>query len=103
MHNQCALHKGGETDIKGYALSQNSENTKLEVYFNKIIPGNYWILDLDENYQNVIVGEPCKKFMWFLSRNSVVTNEQLEKMKKTAIEKGFDISDLVLRPTDCPL
>ena len=99
--NQCVLKTGGDDEVKGYALSKNDDNTKLEVYFNIVIPGNYWILDIDPNYQWVVVGEPCKKYLWFLARTATVSDDLMKKMKGIAKNKGFDANDLVFRPNDC--
>lgn len=43
-------------------------DTFFKLYFVPIFGGNYFILDLDEDYQWVVVGEPCRDNYWLLSR-----------------------------------
>ncbi|MBY0574915.1 MAG: lipocalin family protein, partial [Undibacterium sp.] len=38
------------------------------VSFFRPFYGNYWVLDLDADYQWVLVGEPSRKYGWILSR-----------------------------------
>lgn len=53
--------------------SNNKYNTFLKISF--ILPfigGNYFILDIDPDYKWAIVGEPCRKNYWMLSRKEKV-------------------------------
>ena len=45
-------------------------NTKLKVTFFWPFSGDYWIIDLDPDYRWVTVGEPRRKYLWILSRES---------------------------------
>ena len=106
VNNKCLTKEGKKRDgINGYAVPLNDDNTHLEVHFTPIIAGNYWILHIDEdengNYQHVIVGEPCKLFLWFLSRTETISDEQHQKMIAIAEDKGFDTSNMIQRPKDC--
>ena len=51
------------------AHSKNEYNTFLKASF--ILPfigGNYFIIEIDPDYKWVVVGEPCRKNYWILSR-----------------------------------
>lgn len=77
VHNIAIRPDGTQHDIRGYAKVLNPpENTKPAVRFNTwlgpLIPvpkeGNYWVLHVDEDYQEAIVGTPDRKYLWLLAR-----------------------------------
>jgi apolipoprotein D and lipocalin family protein len=43
-------------------------NAKLEVSFFWPFYGDYWIIDLGENYEYAVVGHPGREYLWILSR-----------------------------------
>ena len=95
--NSCSTKDGHTSSSEGYAISQNSYNSRLDVYFNPNTPGEYWILDIDPNYQWVVVGEPCKKFGWILSRTKTLSQQSLNARIQTLVDRGYDIHNLVYR------
>lgn len=67
--NRCRTKDGSIEQANGTAkLVDNSNNAKLRVSFFRPFYGNYWVLDLDANYQWVLVGEPGRKYGWILAR-----------------------------------
>ena len=70
---------GPESTIQGTALPVDSTNSKLKVTFfgkpNANPPGNYWIVDLDPDYQWAIVSDPTGLSGFLLSRTPVVSDE----------------------------
>lgn len=70
-------------------------NAKLKVQFFWPFKGDYWILDLDENYQYALVGEPSRKYMWILSRTSQIALEVMQDLLEKAKAKGFDTDKLI--------
>ncbi|MEW5809711.1 MAG: lipocalin family protein [Actinomycetota bacterium] len=70
---------GPESTITGTALPVDSTNSKLKVTFfgtpNANPPGNYWIVDLDPDYQWAIVSDPTGLSGFLLSRTPVVSDE----------------------------
>jgi apolipoprotein D and lipocalin family protein len=55
-------------------VTNKKTNAKLKVQFFlsrfriPFLSGNYWILDLDDDYQYAIVGDKSRKYLWILSR-----------------------------------
>jgi len=43
-------------------------NAKLKVSFFRPFWGDYWIIDLGENYEYAVVGSPSRDYLWILSR-----------------------------------
>ena len=107
VHNIAVRPDGSQHDIRGYAKVLNSpQNTKLAVrfstWFGPLIPvpkaGNYWILSVDENYREVIVGTPDRKYLWLLSRTASIPQERYAELVAKAKALGFDVSRLI-RPS----
>jgi apolipoprotein D and lipocalin family protein len=68
---------------------------RLMVYFFWPFGGEYLILDLDENYQYVLVGDSSKKYLWILCRTPKMDEATYNNLLKKAETLGFDTSKLV--------
>lgn len=104
VRNIAVRPDGTQRDIKGSAKVLNPpENTKLAVrfdtWFGPLIPvpkeGNYWILHVDENYQQAVVGTPDCKYLWLLARTPEIPETRFTALKKKAEELGFDVARLI--------
>lgn len=99
--NRC-LEEDGKTDMaEGIAKIVDPEtNAKLKVSFVSIFGinlfwGNYWILYLDEDYKNAVVGDPKRKYGWILSRKKELSEKELEPMFKALRDNGYNTDDFV--------
>jgi len=101
--NTCVDEKSGKIKtIKGKAFPvENSNNSKLKVQFFWPFKGDYWVLYLDDEYKHAIVGSPDKKFLWILSREPNVNENQLKILRSIIEEKGFDPEKLKHTDHDC--
>lgn len=76
-------------------------NAKLKVQFFlkgvklPFLSGNYWILELDENYQYAIIGDPSRDYLWFLSRTSTIDEGLYLELEAKAKDMHFDTSKLL--------
>ena len=95
--NECITKSGAIRKVTGFANSTRPSNSTLKVYFNKYVGGSYWILHVDPEYQWAVVGEPCRKMSWVLSRNKDVPREKVVEMIQKLKNKGFDTSDMIFR------
>ena len=60
---------GRERSIEGVArVVDPITNAKLKVSFFPPFEGDYWIIDLDQDYQWAVVGESGRNVLWILSR-----------------------------------
>lgn len=73
-------------------------NAKLEVTFFWPFYGDYWIIDLDENYQYAVVSEPDRQYLWILSRMPTMDEALYEQLTKKLKNNGFDLSFLTKTP-----
>lgn len=107
VHNIAIRPDGSQRDIRGHAKVLNPpENTKLTVrfstWFGPLIPvpkeGNYWILHVDEHYQEAIVGTPDRKYLWLLARTPTIPEPRYAALVAKAGRLGFDTSRLLKDP-----
>jgi len=71
------------------------EPGKLKVSFFKPFYGDYYIMELDENYQWVLVGNPSRDYLWILSRTPEISEELYDKLLNIAKEKGFETNNFI--------
>ena len=66
--------------------------------FFKIIPVKYMILDLDPNYQWVLVGHPSRRYGWIMARTKTLDEATYRKILGDAAKQGYDPSRFKLVP-----
>jgi len=107
VHNIAIRPDGSQRDIRGHAKVLNPpENTRLAVrfhtWFGPLIPvpkeGNYWILHVDGEYQEAIVGTPNRKYLWLLARTPTIPESRYAALVARAEQLGFDTSRLLKVP-----
>jgi apolipoprotein D and lipocalin family protein len=57
--------------------------------------GDYWVLDLTDDYGAALVGTPDREFLWILSRTPALDPTVHERLIATAERQGFDVKRLV--------
>jgi len=67
-------------------------NAKLKVRFFWPFKGDYWIIELDSEYQYVVVGHPNRNYLWILSRSPRLEESLYEDLIQRIANKGYDIS-----------
>jgi len=95
--NQCRMHgTNGELNeaIGNADIADNKTNAKLKVQFFWPFKGDYWIIDLDKDYQYAIVSEPGRQYLWILSRTPNMDVQTLEILKEKIRSKGFNLTYL---------
>ena len=95
--NTC--RKGGadgpvETANGRARIVDPSTNAKLKVSFFGPFWGDYWIIDLKDDYSRSIVGEPSGRYLWILSRTPALSDASLADAVAVAGAKGYDTTRL---------
>jgi apolipoprotein D and lipocalin family protein len=86
-------------ESKGKAeVVDTATNAKLKVWFFWPFKGDYWIIDLDPDYQWAVVGVPSRKYLWILSRTSTLDDAIYDGILRRVIENGYDPTRLQLTP-----
>ena len=106
--NQCRNNQGDWEQAVGLAKAKNPDDTaRLQVRFApawlSFLPwvwGDYWVIDLDDDYQLVAVSEPKKEYLWILSRTQKVDPARYQSLLTRLQQKGFDLRRLEITQQD---
>ncbi|MDH4272085.1 MAG: lipocalin family protein [Candidatus Aminicenantes bacterium] len=78
---------------KGKAWVVDKEtNAKLKVQFFWPFRGDYWIIELDPDYQYAVVGHPDRKYLWILSRTPQMDEALYQDLMQRIANKGYDLA-----------
>jgi apolipoprotein D and lipocalin family protein len=102
IRNFCVKNDGTTKEVMGLLRLTNTEEARFRVNF---VPGwlrffgigwgNYWILDLEENYRYAVVSEPKREFLWIVSRSPHMDQATLDLLLTRIKAWGFDTSHLI--------
>ena len=96
--NRCTMENGEVSEALGVARQLGaSDSPRLEVRFAPawlaFIPavwGDYWVIDLDPDYQLVAVSEPEREYLWILARSPRVDPAAYAALLARLAQRGFD-------------
>jgi apolipoprotein D and lipocalin family protein len=81
---------------KGKAKQPDPEEPgKLKVAFFLFFYADYFILELDENYQWALIGSSSEKYLWILSRTPSLKQEILDHILLKARQRGYNTDKLI--------
>lgn len=93
--NRCLTPEGKRKEAKGWAkVVDPATRAKLKVTFFWPFFGDYWILDLDPGYTQVLVGTPDRRYLWILSRTPQMAEADYRRLAAKATLLGFDAGRL---------
>jgi apolipoprotein D and lipocalin family protein len=104
VHNECVTRSGKLDQADGIVtIVDTHTNAKLAVTFDNFFArlvgpsrdGNYWILDLDPDYQTALVGTPDRRYLWMLSRSPQLDETTYQRLVAKAQQLGFPVSDFI--------
>jgi apolipoprotein D and lipocalin family protein len=111
--NRCQKEDGSMSEALGAAKQVgDATSPKLEVRFApawlSFLPfvwGNYWVIDLDPQYQLAAVSEPSRKYLWILSRSKTVEPKAYEALLQRLKQQGFNLDAIEIskQTTEKPL
>ena len=104
--NRCRNADGEWKEALGSARSVGPLGSpKLQVRFAPdwlswlpLVWGNYWVIDLDADYQLVAVSEPSREYLWVLSRTPQVAPEAYQALLQRLRAQGLAIERLERTP-----
>ena len=70
--------------------------SKLKVSFFWIFYGDYFVLELDENYQWAIIGSSSDKYLWILSRTPQIEDTLYNELLNKLTDRGYDVTKLIM-------
>ncbi len=97
--NECndGSFQGRLRSAKGKAWVVDKEtNSKFKVSFFWFFAGDYWIIDIADDYSYVVVGHPKRKYLWILSRTKIMDDDTYSGIIKRLVEiHHYDTSKLI--------
>jgi apolipoprotein D and lipocalin family protein len=100
--NRCRRADGRYDEAVGTARQLGpADSPKLQVRFAPgwlsflpMVWGDYWVIDLDPDYQLAAVSEPKREYLWILSRTPTVPRLAMAGLLDRLSRQGFDINKL---------
>lgn len=104
--NRCRLADGSMNEAIGQARQLGGPTSpRLEVRFApawlSFIPavwGDYWVVDIDDDYRWVVVSEPSRRFLWILARTPALDGATDARVRARLAALGFEPDRLVGNP-----
>ena len=101
--NRCRLADGRMNEAIGQARQLGGPaSPKLEVRFAPawlsflpLVWGDYWVVEIDDDYQWVVVSEPSRRFLWVLARKPALDARIEASIRARLVARGFDPDRLV--------
>ena len=69
--------------------------SKLQVAFFLNFWGDYYVMELAEDYRYALVGSSKQKYLWILSRTPELAAADKEYLTRRISERGYDIAKLI--------
>jgi apolipoprotein D and lipocalin family protein len=100
--NSCKTAAGETSEAEGLARQIGSKDSpKLEVRFAPewlsflpLVWGDYWIIDIDSQYQLAAVSDPRREYLWVLSRTPQLDPKVYADLLQRLKQQQFDIQKL---------
>ena len=91
------IKNGKAKEIVGKAKQPNPIEYpgRLKVSFFLWFYSDYYVLELDNDYQYAIIGSSSDKYLWILSRTPELPKETLDKLLANIKQRGYDLSRLI--------
>jgi apolipoprotein D and lipocalin family protein len=106
VENNCTGDDSSRIRAEGRArLYDSSETSKLTVTFLKLFGeyrfwagGDYWVIEIDPNYQWAVVGHPSRRYGWVLSRTPTQPVAVLAEIIGRIKAQGYDACEFIVTP-----
>lgn len=83
-------------------IADPDTNAKLRVRFFGPFEGDYWIIELDDQYQYAVVGEPSRSYLWILSRTPQLDQNIIDGILQRLPDLDYDPDRLEFTPQETP-
>lgn len=98
VFNSCDKASGERIEAEGRAkVADPKTNARLKVTFAhflgrwwELFSGDYWVIQLADDYRYAVVGHPERKYGWILSRTPAVLPEDLLLISERLQQQGYD-------------
>ena len=73
-------------------------NAEWKVKFFGLISAQYFVIDLDANYQWTVIGHPSRNYGWIMAREKTLPNATYEALLDRLAAQGYDPGRFVKVP-----
>lgn len=94
--NECrdgSLHGPVKRASARAVVTDENVPAKLSLDFG-VAYGDYWIIEIGDDYEYAVVGHPTRDFLWILSRDKALPRRKLEGIVERARGRGFPVGIL---------
>lgn len=111
--NSCRLADGSLSQAQGLARrvpakeGEAPDVGRLEVRFAPswlswlpMVWGDYWVMDIADDYSTVLVGTPDRQYLWLLARQPRMPAADVQRWLDKAAALGFDKQAVTLTAAD---
>jgi len=105
VDNSCETQAGSRIKSIGRArVVDPKTNARLKVTFLNLwgwrfwAGGDYWVIDLDPDYNYAIVGHPTRHYAWILARTPDLSQATLTHLAERLRAQGYDPCQLMTTP-----
>ncbi len=98
--NRGRRHGALKTATGRATVADPATNARLEVRFFWSFTGDYWILELDPDYEWALVGEPSRSYLWILSRQPRLNPTVVRNLLARARLEGFPTEKIIFTQQD---
>ena len=106
--NRCRIQDGSAIEALGQAKQiGNATSPVLKVRFAPewlgwlpLVWGDYWVIDLDDQYQLAAVSDAKREYLWVLSRSPKIDQTRYAALLQRLKQQGFDVDKLQVTPQD---
>jgi len=85
--------------VNAKAIVKDKESHAVwRVHFFKVISVQYLILDLDPDYQWVMVGHPSRRYGWIMARSKTLDDSTYQAILNRAAQQGYDVAKFAKVP-----
>lgn len=103
VYNRGVKIKSGEQqEITGSAKVPDTDFPgRLKVTFFWPFSGDYYVIECAKDYSYALVGDPSRRFLWILSRESTLDEHRVKELLQKAEKLGFNTASLEYIEHDC--
>jgi apolipoprotein D and lipocalin family protein len=102
IHNTCRTSTG-PMSVEGVARMKDDQPAALEVRFAPawlswlpMARADYWVIEVDADYQWAVIGSPGRQHLWILSRRPTMDRALFHVLEEHSRQRGYDVGRLIM-------
>jgi apolipoprotein D and lipocalin family protein len=85
-------------DGVAWVADPSKSQAKLKVQFFWPFSGDYWLIELDPEYQYAVVGHPSRDYLWILARTPSLAPAVYGALLSRIESHGYDLEQVRITP-----